>query len=123
MKDRECWMKSSLACVRVLLACTVCATVVAALIPSSGEQVFNDKLAHGAAFFVIVILGAFAFPGANLLAIAAGAAVLGGGIELLQDLITSTRHGDLVDFVADLAGIGLGLVLPSMLRLRERFLP
>ena len=116
-------MKSVLAWIRVMLACIVCATLLAALIPSSGEQLLNDKLVHGLAFFIIAILAALAFPTANLLVVAAGAAALGGGIELLQDLATSTRRGELLDFVADLAGIALGLVPPSMLRLRERFLP
>jgi hypothetical protein len=115
-------MKSVIAYVRTILFCVVCATVVAAVMPSSGEwQLLNDKLVHGSAFFVIAVLAAFAFPSSNLVWVAAGAAALGGGIELLQGLGTATRHGDVLDFMADVAGVTTGLVPLALTRLRLRF--
>lgn len=36
---------------------------------------------------------------------------LGGVLELVQEYLTSTRTGDLIDFYADAVGVGIGFVL------------
>ena len=44
------------------------------------------------------------------------AAFWGGMIELVQHYLIPTRQGDIMDFVADVAGVGLGLLAYLALR-------
>lgn len=73
-----------------------------------------DKLYHGIAFAALVL------PSATLARtrVAWGAACLvvlyGGGIEIVQSMVG--RNAELADFVADIAGVAIGLLLGRTLR-------
>jgi VanZ family protein len=75
---------------------------------------FYDKAQHGLVFVTLALAGLMAFP-IRWKAVCLGLCLYGGLIEVLQTLITTTRHGDVVDWVADSAGIvvGLGIYLVS----------
>ena len=77
-----------------------------------------DKLQHGAAFAVLAALGVLA-SAAPRPARRVGLLLLGYGlfIEVVQIWLPS-RHGDLIDLLADAAGILLGLALVSGMRMR-----
>jgi VanZ family protein len=58
-------------------------------------------------FTALTVMGMVAFP-LRLKAVCLGICVYGGVMEVLQSLLTKTRHGDVVDWVADIIGIVLG---------------
>ncbi len=72
-----------------------------------------DKLVHLAAFAALILPTAWGYPQALVvtLPLAIG---LGGAIELLQPLVGRGR--ELADFVMDVAGVGVGLVIGTGLR-------
>ena len=73
----------------------------------------SDKLVHFAAF------AALAFPLARtgrfgLLPVFVGASAFGGAIELIQP--SFNRSADVNDWIADIAGVGLGILLALVYR-------
>ena len=85
-------------------------TTVLLLIPSYAVPKafdFYDKAQHALVFMSLTVVGLMAFP-TRLKAVCIGLFVYGGLMEVLQSLITTTRHGDIVDWVADVIGIVLG---------------
>ena len=73
----------------------------------------SDKLVHFAAF------AALAFPLARtgrfgLIPVFVGASVFGGFIEVIQP--SFGRSADMQDWIADIAGVGLGIVLALLYR-------
>ena len=85
-------------------------TTVLLLIPSYAVPKafdFYDKAQHALAFMSLTVVGLMAFP-TRLKAVCIGLFVYGGLMEVLQSFITTTRHGDIVDWVADVIGIVLG---------------
>ena len=76
------------------------------------EVVSGDKIAHFGVFLLLILAAPWTMDRKGKLAALALAALLGGGIELLQGLFPSWhRTCDLFDFLADLAGGGCGLGL------------
>jgi len=69
----------------------------------------NDKVEHVVAFFVLA-LGLLLFWELSVLRAGVVLAVYGIAIELLQ-LKMPDRHGSVMDFMADIAGMAIGLVL------------
>jgi len=92
----------------VLLA----AGLVSALLPPSSSLMptFNDKLMHAAAFTAFMLWFGGLFTRRNLPLVALALAGYGLGIELLQGL-TPTRQPEVLDLVADVAGVLLGWLL------------
>jgi len=78
------------------------------------ETVPLDKLAHAAAFALLILPSAWGYPQALIVTVPA-ALFLGGAIELLQPLVGRGR--EMADFVMDVVGVGLGLVIGTGLRL------
>jgi len=76
--------------------------------------VFNDKLEHASAYFVLMIWFAGLYSGKRLPLVALGLFVLGFALDLLQ-LTTRTRTFDLHDVLANGCGILAGLVLAASL--------
>jgi len=73
----------------------------------------TDKLVH------LIAFAALAFPLARtrrfgLIAVFVGASVFGGLIEVLQPYFG--RSADMQDWIADIAGVGLGIVLALVYR-------
>ena len=94
-------------------------TVFALLPPSavpSGLH-FWDKLQHGLAYATLALLGGISFPH-RLLLLAAGLAFHGAAIEFMQGALTTTRHADPADWLADCMGIVVGLAVLAIWRRR-----
>jgi len=73
------------------------------------NESLNDKVEHVVAFFVLA-LGLLLFWELSVLRAGVVLAVYGIAIELLQ-LKMPDRHGSVMDFMADIAGMAIGLVL------------
>jgi len=75
-----------------------------------GLDIAINRLAHKKAVFPLI-------SGKTALMLALGIVAFGGLIELLQDAMALGRGGDLLDFIADAAGVGLSVWLtPNILR-------
>lgn len=70
----------------------------------------EDKLYHLLGFAALIACTRLAFPRGTWWWQALGVLALGGGIELLQNL-EPARTGSIWDFLFDLLGVGLGLLL------------
>tara|TARA_R100000655_G_scaffold56192_2_gene94341 strand:+ start:5964 stop:6362 length:399 start_codon:yes stop_codon:yes gene_type:complete len=82
---------------------------VLALIPLELPDVAgSDKDHHILAFAILVLPCAVLYP-KGLPRVILGAAVYGALIEIIQPIVG--RSGDLIDFIAGLAGMGLGAIL------------
>ena len=77
------------------------------------ELVPLDKVAHAAAFGLLILPTAWGYPRALAVTIPA-ALLLGGAIELLQPLVGRGR--ELADFLMNVLGIGLGLLVGAGIR-------
>lgn len=71
---------------------------------------FYDKAQHGLVFVTLAVAGPMAYP-QRLKTVCLGLSLYGGLIEVLQSTVTTTRHGDVVDWLADTLGIVVGLVV------------
>ena len=88
-------------------------TTVLLLMPSyTVPKVFDfyDKAQHGLIFVALAVAGLMAYP-KRLKTVCLGLSLYGGLIEMLQSTLTTTRHGDVVDWFADSVGIVAGLVV------------
>ncbi|HKX91573.1 MAG TPA: hypothetical protein VJM15_04010 [Sphingomicrobium sp.] len=71
----------------------------------------SDKVQHIIAFAALGALGAWAYPAARFLRIAAGLSLFGAAIELVQAIPALNRDSDLLDWLADTAAAALALLL------------
>jgi hypothetical protein len=94
-------------------ALLVAAVVVASLVPGdAGPDVGNmDKLGHGLAYAVLATWFGGLVARRWYWGVAISLALLGIGLEVLQDLVARNRSGDPHDVAANVAGIGMGLAL------------
>ena len=69
---------------------------------------FYDKAQHGLVFVSLTMAGLMAYP-RHAKTVCLGLFLYGGLMEVLQSTLTTTRHGDVVDWFADSVGIALGL--------------
>lgn len=97
-----------LACVLALLGVVVLSLTPVEHLP---PQVFDlwDKAQHAFGFAVLAVLGVLAYP-RRPVGWVLGLLALGAGIEVAQSL-TGWRYGDMADWVADAAGVVVGLPL------------
>ena len=70
-----------------------------------------DTLLHIFAFFVLTVLAQLAFPSARAWSLLLGLGTLGAGIEFIQAIPAVGRDASLTDWLADMAAIGLGIVV------------
>lgn len=86
-------------------------TVFALMPPSAIPQTFHfwDKLQHALAYAALAIVGGLAFPGRRL-PLVVGLVLHGAAIESMQAALTTTRHADPADWLADCLGIAVGLL-------------
>lgn len=103
---------------RIALFAAACAAVAwASLVPAAELPPvgISDKIEHFVAYAGLALLGAWALP-ATLLWVAAGLAVFGVGVEILQATMELGRQGDLLDALANTLGVvtGLGLARQVM---------
>ena len=90
----------------------VLATVLLLMPAYTVPEAFNfyDKAQHALVFVTLSLAGLLAFP-SRLRLVCWGLCVYGGLMEVMQSTVTATRHGDVVDWVADSAGVVVGLGL------------
>jgi len=91
----------------------VTAVMVVSLVPGeSGPAIGNlDKLGHFLAYAVLALWFGGLLARRWYWGMAIGLALLGIGLEVLQDLVALNRTGDPNDVAANLAGMGAGLAL------------
>ena len=75
---------------------------------------FYDKAQHVLVFITLTVAGLLAFPKHGK-TVAMGLICYGGLMEVLQSLLTTTRHGEWLDWLTDGVGIlvGVGTYLAS----------
>lgn len=83
--------------------------------PPMGDAL-NDKQLHVLAFVVLATLAALAFPKLSLTKLFFGLAAFGGLIELVQSIPSLGRNPSLMDWIADLFGAGIALILFRLYR-------
>lgn len=88
-------------------------TLVMALLPKPPQVPLpgGDKVLHMAAFAVLSLLAALAFPRRRMIELFAGLAALGALIEVLQMIPVLHRDAEFADWVVDCAAIAVTLVL------------
>jgi hypothetical protein len=99
------------AATRLLFLAALAAVLLLALLPVQKLKEFglgfgfgSDKLNHAAAFAVLAVLGHFGWP-KRIVALIALLTILGILIEALQGLPLIARDLDILDWVADCAGL------------------
>ena len=99
---------------RLALYVLAIATVAIALLPQTPAPPpfpHADKLQHLVVFAVLAVLARLGFPAAPAALIFERLAFLGAGIEVLQTIAIVGRSSDMLDWLADLAGIAIGLAV------------
>ncbi len=71
----------------------------------------HDKLVHFGAYFILSLLAFLAYPKVKLWILGLGLLVLGGGLEIAQELMKQGRDGSIADQLANGGGVVLGLIL------------
>lgn len=82
----------------------------------------QDKLEHFMAFFILMVLGVFAYPRRALATTGMGLLAFGVLIEVVQAMPIFSRDADLYDVLADGAGVVLALSILAITGLRFRVL-
>ncbi len=114
-----------------VVALSIAATVTLSFVepPGSGLGHGIDKVQHALAYFVTMFAillaavwrpgrGSGLFPGGRWW-IAGGALAGGAFIEVLQSASTTNRQGDVRDWLAEVAGVGLALLALRVLERRS----
>jgi VanZ family protein len=86
-------------------------TTVLLLMPSYAAPKafdFYDKAQHGLMFAALTMAGLLAYP-KHVKTVVGGLVFYGGLMEVLQSTLTTTRHGDWFDWLADSVGIAVVL--------------
>jgi VanZ family protein len=94
-------------------ALLIVVTLVSAMLPVTDEGpahwlLSNDKILHGAVFFLLTLWFCGQFERREYWLVGAGLLAFGAMIEIFQ-LLTAYRKGEFLDLVADAAGIGAGI--------------
>lgn len=85
------------------------------LAPKEDGLKYLDKIQHALIFLILSISGYLAFK-QKMWAITLGLTIFGAIIEVLQATLTITRTGDVYDWLADIAGLLIGLMIVSVYR-------
>lgn len=89
------------------------AIAVLSLMPSTvvpGPLQFWDKAQHALAFALLTVLGSLSCP-RQLKVLVLSMLVYGALIEVAQETLTTTRFGDVIDWVADAIGVAAGAAM------------
>ena len=101
---------------RGLFVLVLLAVLVAALLPRGPDLGAGDKANHMAAFAMLAVLAAWAWPRTRLTFIGAALSAFGGVIEGLQALPAIARDADWADWVADTAAIVAVVLVVALVR-------
>ncbi|MES2182163.1 MAG: VanZ family protein [Pseudomonadota bacterium] len=102
----------------VIFGCCIIFTTIMALIPVTDiPSVFNfwDKAQHSLAFITLTLTGSMAYPSKTKI-VYLGLVIYGAGIEVVQYYCTTTRVGDVFDWLADCIAIALGILIYQTLQ-------
>lgn len=96
----------------------VCILIVCVLSLLPEDEVpdvaFSDKVHHLIAYAVIAALGMLGYRGPRAaVAVVIGSIALGGLLEIGQGYVPG-RYADMLDFVANAAGVAVGLILARL---------
>ncbi|MEQ1599343.1 MAG: VanZ family protein [Methylotenera sp.] len=80
------------------------------LSPKEDGLKYLDKIQHALIFFILSVSGCLAFKKKTWI-VTLGLAIFGAIIEVLQAALTTTRTGDVYDWLADVAGILIGFMI------------
>ena len=108
-----------LRCLPFLFWIGVILTTILGLIPGTSVPPafqFWDKAQHSLAFAILAITGLLAFP-KKMALVCLGLIAHGALIEVMQSTLTTTRYGDVMDWLADGTGVLIGLVVYASLTL------
>ena len=97
----------------LLFCISIITTTILGLIPSNAVPnafQFWDKAQHTLAFVILTITGGLAFPKKSN-QVFMGLIIYGALIEIMQSTLTTTRFGDVWDWVADGVGVFIGLAI------------
>lgn len=83
--------------------------------PKEDGLKYVDKIQHALIFFILSVSGCLAFK-KKIWIVILGLAIFGAIIEVLQATLTTTRTGDIYDWLADVAGILIGFMIISIYR-------
>ena len=84
------------------------------LAPKQTGWMYWDKVQHVLIFMMLSLLGASAYLHKYYLAI--GLILYGAMIEVLQNMFTITRQASIYDWVADVVGVCIGLLIFALLQ-------
>lgn len=90
---------------------------ILALIPSASVPpaiIFWDKAQHALAYAALSITGCYAYP-QRVKLVSIGLITHGAVIEIMQISLTTTRYGDVFDWLADVAGVLAGVIVYVLL--------
>jgi hypothetical protein len=104
---------------RLMLATAITVAIVMALLPNPPMVPASDKTQHMAAFGVLTVLSALAYPAARLYRIGERLSFLGAMIEVAQSIPALHRDCDILDWVADTSMILGVLVVIALVRSRR----
>ena len=97
-----------------LLFCIgIITTTILSLIPGSAVPnafQFWDKAQHTLAFLMLAMTGGLAFPKKSN-QVFMGLIIYGALIEIMQSTLTTTRFGNVLDWVADGVGVFIGIAV------------
>lgn len=102
-----------------IFALTLIGTLVAAILPGAEAPTLgmSDKINHIAAFVVLAVLAAWAWPRTALPRIAIALSAFGAMIELVQALPFIGRDAEVADWAADTLAIVVTLAIVAGFRL------
>lgn len=100
-------MTAGRAAIRSIFWLAVVMSLIAAMIPNPASVGVSDKTQHFVLFAGLTALAVAAYPVAGTLWLAILLAALGALIEIGQLTLAIGRSGEWLDWVADIAGIGV----------------
>jgi len=105
LQHPKTWLVLGWALVALSLWVCLVPTNTAVLVPLFE---LNDKFMHMFGYVVLMLWFAGIYPRSRFRWIALGLFAMGAGVEVLQELMSVGRSGDVYDAVADTLGIAIG---------------
>lgn len=96
-----------------LLIAIVSVLMLIELKPTAGGIPNIDKAEHAFVFILLTVTGCLAYAQKKYW-VYAGLIVLGALYEVLQALFTVTRQASIYDWLADIAGVAIAIILSRM---------
>ncbi|MDX1915214.1 MAG: VanZ family protein [Methylophilus sp.] len=102
-----------------VLVAVVTLLMLVELPPKQGGWPYWDKVQHMGVFLIMTKIGFYAYPSKKWW-VAIHLAVFGALVEVLQGLLTVTRQASVYDWLADVAGILLMVVISEVFLRKDK---